>query len=70
MMNVNVNVNSAVDIRNVGTQALVAALGPVGYARFLQQFSNGSGDYTKEKYLAPEPSMEELVAELMQDPDE
>lgn len=66
----NVNVNSAVDIRNVGMQALVAALGPVGYARFLQQFSNGSGDYTKEKYLMPEPSMEELVAELMQDSDE
>ena len=65
-----VNVNSAVDIRNVGMQALVAALGPVGYARFFQQFSNGSGDYTKEKYLRPDPSMEELVAELMQDSDE
>ena len=67
---IHVTVNSAVDIRNAGMQALVAALGPVGFARFLQQFSNGSGDYTKEKYLVPEPSMEELVAELMQDDDE
>ena len=31
---------------------------------------NGSGDYTKEKYLRPEPSMEVLVAELMEDSDE
>lgn len=46
------------------------ALDPVGFARFFQQFNKGSGDYTKEKYLVPEPSMEKLVAELVQEPDE
>ena len=39
-------------------------LEPVGYTRFIQQFENGYGDYTKEKYEQPEPSFEELDAEL------
>lgn len=59
-----VNVNSPVALRAAGMQALVEALGPVGFARFLQQFDNGYGDYTKEKYLVPEPSMDEIEAEL------
>lgn len=33
-------------IRSKGIRALVEALGPVGMARFLQQFDTGSGDYT------------------------
>ncbi len=61
----NVNVNSPMDVRNAGMQALVAALGPVGCARFIQQFDNGYGDYTKEKYLVPDTPMEDLVRELM-----
>lgn len=36
-------------IRSKGIRALVEALGPVGMARFLQQFDTGSGDYTKER---------------------
>jgi len=59
-----VNLNSPVDVRNAGTKILVDALGPVGYARFIQQFQNGYGDYTKEKYEQSEPSFEELDAEL------
>ena len=42
----------------------IESLGPVGFARFIQQFEAGYGDYTKEKYLAPEPSMDELDQEL------
>ena len=59
-----VNLNSPVDVRAAGMKALVDALGPVGSARFIQLFENGCGDYTKEKYEQPEPSFEELDADL------
>ncbi|MBO6294068.1 MAG: hypothetical protein J6N51_17700 [Selenomonas sp.] len=59
-----VNLNSPVDVRAAGTKVLIEALGPVGFARFIQQFENGYGDYTKEKYEQPDPSFEELDAEL------
>jgi len=36
-------------IRQVGLEALVKALGPVGMTRFLQQFETGYGDYTKDR---------------------
>lgn len=32
---------------------LAAALGPVGFTRCLQQFENGWGNYTQEKYELP-----------------
>ncbi len=37
-------------IRSAGLQALTRELGVDGMVRFLQQFENGSGDYTKERY--------------------
>jgi hypothetical protein len=37
-------------VRKVGIESLAQALGPVGMARFLQQFDMGSGDYTKERH--------------------
>jgi len=37
------------EIRRMGIEALIKALGPVGMSRFLQQFEPGSGDYTKER---------------------
>ncbi len=40
---------SPLDIRKLGLDALAKALGPVGMARFLQQFESGKGDYTKER---------------------
>ena len=36
-------------IRKLGLEALAKELGPVGMARFLQQFESGTGDYTREK---------------------
>lgn len=60
----NVNVNSQAAVRVAGIQALVESLGPVGFARFIQQFETGYGDYTKEKYLGQEPSMDEINQEL------
>ncbi len=39
------------EVRRLGTEALVKALGPVGMARYLEEYDNGGqGDYTKEKY--------------------
>lgn len=37
------------EIRQVGIEALIEALGPVGAVRFFQQFDMGKGDYTKER---------------------
>lgn len=59
-----VNVNNPADLRAAGMQVLEEALGPVGFARFLQQFDGGYGDYTKEKYLEPDRPMAEVVAKL------
>jgi len=36
------------------------ALGPVGMVRFMQQYENGYGDYTNEKYQQPDLSVEEI----------
>jgi hypothetical protein len=59
-MNAAVNLNSLIEIRKVGLQALKDALGPVGMVKFIQQYENGSGDYTKEKYDRPDPAIEEI----------
>jgi len=64
MNNTPVNENSSIDIRRVGFEALKDALGLVGATRFIQQFENGSGDYTKEKYSQPDVTLEELDAFL------
>lgn len=43
-------------------KALVKALGPLGVARYLEEYDNGgSGDYTKEKYEQPEYSIEDII---------
>jgi len=36
------------DLRRRGSAALLAELGPVGFVRYIQQFSAGRGDYTRE----------------------
>jgi hypothetical protein len=37
------------NIRKLGLDALAKELGPIGMVRFLQQYEEGSGDYTKER---------------------
>jgi hypothetical protein len=37
------------ELRRAGLEALMRELGPAGMVRFLQQFENGSGDYTAER---------------------
>jgi len=36
-------------IKETGLRALSKTLGPVGMVRFLQQFENSGGDYTKDR---------------------
>jgi len=59
-MNLTLNVNNLMEIRKIGLQALKEVLGPVGMVRFMQQYENGYGNYTKEKYQQPDLSIEEI----------
>lgn len=51
------------EIRRMGTEALVKALGPIGMAKYLEEFDNGGiGDYTKEKYERPDYTIQEILS--------
>ena len=53
------------ELRRVGLDALVKALGPVGMARFLQQFDPWHGDYTAQRYaILGNPTVDELMVEV------
>ena len=54
------------EIRRKGLEALVRELGPLGMARFLQQFESGSGDYTaeREEWLGDD-DVKELAAKIV-----
>lgn len=54
------------EIRIAGLKALEKELGPVGMARFLQQYDLGEGDYTKErkKLLEDYPEVDRIVEEI------
>jgi len=54
------NINNQTEIRKMGLQALTEVLGPVGMLRFIQQYENGYGDYTEEKYQKPDLTIEEI----------
>ena len=59
-----INIYNPKAIREAGLKALNDALGPVGAARFMQQFEDGHGDYSKEKYDLPDESFDEIEAKL------
>jgi len=61
---ITINLNSPSEVRNAGIQALENALGRIGMVKFMQQFEQGYGDYTAEKYDMPETTMEEVEAFL------
>jgi hypothetical protein len=53
------------ELRRAGIDALVRALGPVGMARFLQQFDPGNGDYTADRdRILGNPTVDDLMGEL------
>lgn len=61
-MNMAIHLVKGSEIRRVGTEALIKALGPLGMARFLEEYDNGGmGDYTKEKYEQPDYSIEDIL---------
>lgn len=45
-------------------QVLRTALGPVDYARYQQQFSHGSGDYTAERQAGEETETATVSAKV------
>lgn len=56
-----INVMRGSDVRRIGTEALLKALGPIGMAQYLEFYDDGGhGDYTKEKYEEPDITMEEF----------
>jgi hypothetical protein len=53
------------ELRRAGIDALAKALGPVGMARFLQQFDPGQGDYTAERgRILGNPFVDEVMDEI------
>lgn len=63
MMDQTMKIVKISEIRRLGTEALMKALGPVGMARYLEEYDNGGqGDYTKEKYEEPDYSIDEIFA--------
>lgn len=63
MMNQTMKIVKNSEVRRLGTEALVKALGPIGMAKFLEEYDNGGqGDYTKEKYEQPDYSIEDILA--------
>ena len=61
------NTATPAELRRAGIDALVRALGPVGTARFLQQFDSGYGDYTADRdRIVGNPTVDDLMAELEQ----
>jgi len=62
-----INLNNPNEIRIAGIQALENALGHIGMVKFMQQFEQGYGDYSKEKYSFPEITLEEIDEFLAMD---
>ena len=61
-MNMTMKLMKNSEIKRIGTEALMKALGPIGMARYLEEYDNGgNGDYTKEKYQQPDYSIEEIL---------
>ena len=63
MMNQTMKIVKSNEVRKLGTEALVKALGPIGMARYLEEYDNGGqGDYTKEKYEQPDDTIQDILS--------
>jgi hypothetical protein len=59
------------EIIRQGYKALVDSLGVADAIRFIQHFSPGQGDYTKERHQwLDKISLEKAIAEIAQSPDD
>ena len=54
------------EIRIQGFEVLVRSLGPADAIRFIQSYSHGSGDYTKERKGWLEKDFDAVVAGIME----
>ena len=54
------------EINQKAQAVLRASLGPVDYARYAQQFSTGSGNYTAERQQRPQESLETISQRVKQ----
>ena len=54
------------EIRIQGFEALVKDLGPADAIRFIQSYSHGSGDYTKEREASLEKDFDTVVNGIME----
>ena len=63
----NVTQTPVAEITTTAIRVLCREIGPVNTARFLNQFSTGTGDYTAERdVILGNPTVDELLAELKQ----
>lgn len=61
-MNTTISLAKNSEIKRIGMEALIKALGPIGMAKFFEEYDNeGSGDYTKEKYEQPDLSVDDIL---------
>jgi hypothetical protein len=53
------------EIRKIGYQALVQALGPIDAARYMRSCEVGYGDYTKERKTLLSNDFDKVVSEII-----
>ena len=62
-----INISDMGTIQSKGTEALVKELGPVGAVRYWEYNDGGGhGDYTEEKYNNVQPSINDIVDEILE----
>jgi hypothetical protein len=54
------------EIRIQGFEVLVKNLGPADAIRFIQSYTHGSGDYTKERKVSLEKDFDTVVSGIME----
>ena len=54
------------EIRKIGYQALVQALGPIDAARYMRSCEGGFGDYTNERKKILSNDFDSVVSEIIQ----
>ncbi|MCD8211863.1 MAG: hypothetical protein LUC17_02430 [Oscillospiraceae bacterium] len=59
-----IDLNDPLEVQSAGFHALREALGPAGAVRFLQLYTSGRGDYTKERQSEPDADPDEVIAAL------
>lgn len=59
-----VNLKNPMEVQVIGMNALKEALGPIGAVKFIQMYSPGHGDYTKDHQNQPDINPDEAIADI------